>query len=429
MSGKQPTVLIADDDAEIRHLITLALEMIDIAVIAVPDGIEALQQLKSAPIDILIADYKMPGMSGLVLLKEVKKQFPDITRILITGVLEADLFKEAINIGEIYKLITKPFTVKDIQQTVSDAIDYHTSKDIDKEFIGKLERDVKLFFHSFFNAGHAIIITDRYSRIKYVNRAFSKLYGYNIADVLNQDTLQYIAGMIDAKLLKEIRRAVLNKKIGWWKGEMINRCKNEKEFPVLVTIIPLRDHKNKITNFLIMSYDITAQKTLENKIRKSERKYRRIIQNAAEGIFQADFNGKILMGNPAFRTLFLYESGKEFTKRKSLYDIFANPEDVQNLIETIKDMHWLTNVEYRMKRNNGEEFNASLNLKMVRNKQKQPMYIQAFIRDISAEKKMRELNERMQRLEALGQLSAGLAHEIRNPIASLKLNIQFLQRK
>jgi signal transduction histidine kinase len=89
----------------------------------------------------------------------------------------------------------------------------------------------------------------------------------------------------------------------------------------------------------------------------------------------------------------------------------------------------MANFEVKMKRMNNEEFFGALNTQKVAGDDGKTTHIQGFIRDISAEKQMRELNERMQRLEALGQLAAGLAHEIRNPIASMKLNLQFLQRK
>jgi len=422
-------ILVVDDDSEIRQVIKIGLKPLDVVTLTADNGFHALDVLSSHGVDILLADQRMPGMSGLTLLQEVKKRYPHITRLLITGHLEVDIFKEAINVGEIYKIITKPFKVQELRRTIEETVDFHISKTINKEFIDKLEQEVKLFFHSFFNSGDAIVITDRQARIKYVNQAFLKLYGYSLNEVIGENPWDFLLSQSDPQLFKKIWKAIRDPASGSWKGEMVNRRKNGTTIPVLGSVIPLRDHKGKITNFLGMAYNMTPQKKLENRLRKSERKYRQIIQNAAEAIFQTDFNGEFRMVNPAFITLFDCTSKSRFIREHTLADIFSSAADVEALFQTLSRQPSLENVEYRMRRVSGGEFTSVLNAQVVPGKDGKPKYLQGFIRDITAEKQMQELRNRMQRMEALGQLSAGLAHEIRNPVASIKLNLQFLQRK
>jgi len=426
---KKPTLLIVDDDESIRLILANALAELDVTLIEAEDGFHALQVLNKQTADILIADHKMPGMTGLALLSEVKKLYPDITRLLMTGYLEADIFKEAINIGEIYKIITKPFKIFELRNIVKQAIDFHIANVINKEFIEKLEHEVKLFFQSFLNSGQAIIITDKDLRIKYTNQAFNKLYGYDLNEVMDEYLIEILIEPQEKPGFQTVIESIINRDNEYWSGDMMNCGRDGDKIPVINSIIPLRDIENTITNFLFMSTDMTSRKNLENKLRKSEKKYRRIIQNAAEGIFQSNIEGRFLMVNPAFKSLFLIPSTKELKKNYTFTDLFYRTEDAEKIIEMLKNEQWLINTEMRLRRSNGEEFNGSFNLHLVRSKQKKPLYIQGFVRDVSAEMQMRELSERMQRLEALGQLSAGLAHEIKNPIASLQLNMQFLQRK
>lgn len=424
---KKTTVLIADDDQNIRQILCKAMEKLDAEIYEAEDGIHAIQLLSEHKTDILIADHKMPGMTGLELLSEVKKKYPEITRLLITGYMEADVFKEAINIGEIYKIITKPFRLLEVSDILKDALDFHHSKILNRDFIDKLEKEVKLFFQSFFNSGQAVIITDNSATIQYVNQAFVDLYGYDLSEVISTEL--HSIQIEDESEISRIFQALEENETDYWTGESFAIHKDGSHIPVINTAIPLRDHDGVITNVLFMASDLTNRLKLENKLRKSERKYRRIIQNAAEGIFQANFDNRFLMANPSFRALFQFDSLKQLKTDFKFEDIFSDPEDAASILEILRREKWLTNAEYRMKRQKGEEFTGSINLRRVRSKSKRPMYIQGFVRDVSAEKQMRELRERMQRLEALGQLSAGLAHEIKNPIASLQLNMQFLQRK
>ena len=74
---------------------------------------QALETVKSNPIDVVITDHMMPGRSGVDLLEQLKKDHPYICRILITGCSDINIVIEAINRGEVFRFLTKPW-VKDV---------------------------------------------------------------------------------------------------------------------------------------------------------------------------------------------------------------------------------------------------------------------------------------------------------------------------
>jgi response regulator RpfG family c-di-GMP phosphodiesterase len=90
-----------------------------------PSANEALEQLAARPFDVIISDQRMPGMLGTELLAEATRIQPSASRILITGVLSIDTVIEAINRGEIFRFLAKPWLRAELLATVSNAVHRH----------------------------------------------------------------------------------------------------------------------------------------------------------------------------------------------------------------------------------------------------------------------------------------------------------------
>ncbi len=85
MPGTPARVLVCDDDRSVRAALSVNLAKAGHEVVVVERAIEALDRLRAEPIDLVITDVKMPGMSGLDLLDEVKTHWPDVRVIVMTG--------------------------------------------------------------------------------------------------------------------------------------------------------------------------------------------------------------------------------------------------------------------------------------------------------------------------------------------------------
>jgi two-component system, probable response regulator PhcQ len=102
------SILVVDDDENARHGLALALRGAGYRLTFASCGDEALELLRRDPVDIVISDHLMPGMSGLELLALVHDRYPDTVRIILTGHADTELAIKAINHGEIYRFLTKP---------------------------------------------------------------------------------------------------------------------------------------------------------------------------------------------------------------------------------------------------------------------------------------------------------------------------------
>jgi len=106
----QQTVLIVDDEPDIRTSLRdlLQTSLRGLRTLTCEDGKAAAEALKRQPVDLIIADYRMPEMDGLEFLKLARKAAPEVPRILVTAYPDLDLAIRALNEAAIENFFTKP---------------------------------------------------------------------------------------------------------------------------------------------------------------------------------------------------------------------------------------------------------------------------------------------------------------------------------
>ncbi len=122
---QQGSILVVDDDEIILVAIaeTLRVEGYEVTTTQWPS--EALQHLKEKTFAVIISDQRMNEMTGLEFLSQAAKIQPEASRILITGVLTLKTVIEAINTGEIYRFIAKPWLREELLATIRNAVQRH----------------------------------------------------------------------------------------------------------------------------------------------------------------------------------------------------------------------------------------------------------------------------------------------------------------
>jgi two-component system response regulator AtoC len=112
------SVLVADDDTDIRDLFSNVLTDLGFDVATAPDGRSALELMKGAPYDIALFDVRMPYMDGLTLLEESRRIGSPAHVIILTGFGTSALAAEAVKLGA-YDFITKPFEIDEVERIIS----------------------------------------------------------------------------------------------------------------------------------------------------------------------------------------------------------------------------------------------------------------------------------------------------------------------
>jgi excisionase family DNA binding protein len=117
----RPRVLVVDDEASIRDLLSKTLALAEYDVDAASDGRSALERLRLSPYDLLIADLKMPGMDGLTLIREAKRYQSALPVLIITGYSTESSAIDAVNLG-VVGYLTKPFRVPQVLAAAAKAL-------------------------------------------------------------------------------------------------------------------------------------------------------------------------------------------------------------------------------------------------------------------------------------------------------------------
>jgi DNA-binding NtrC family response regulator len=119
---EKPKVLYLDDDTS--NLVSFRANFRDqFEVFTSSDPVEAYNMINDQNIQIVITDHNMPSMSGVEFLESISRDYPQVQRILLTGYTELVPVMEAINKGQVFRILTKPFNMKEISRMVSEAWD------------------------------------------------------------------------------------------------------------------------------------------------------------------------------------------------------------------------------------------------------------------------------------------------------------------
>lgn len=122
-SEQIPKILCVDDEPNILSSLRRLFRSKGYKVLTALGGAEGLAVLEAETVDLVISDMRMPVMDGAVFLEHVRSRWPDTIRLLLTGYADVQSIIDAINRGEIYRYITKPWDDNDIVLVVKHALE------------------------------------------------------------------------------------------------------------------------------------------------------------------------------------------------------------------------------------------------------------------------------------------------------------------
>jgi response regulator RpfG family c-di-GMP phosphodiesterase len=126
-------LLVVDDEAPILHALQRTFEAAGYQVTACADPAEALERLREKPYQVLSADYMMPGMTGAEFLFRAKALQPETIRILLTAAHDFSAAVDAVNNGEIFRILAKPWNRVELLGTVRQAFDTYALRERNRQ--------------------------------------------------------------------------------------------------------------------------------------------------------------------------------------------------------------------------------------------------------------------------------------------------------
>ena len=196
----------------------------------------------------------------------------------------------------------------------------------------------------------------------------------------------------------------------------------------LTTKVPLRDSKGQITGIAGVGRNISERKKSEEALREAEQKYRAMFDEALVGIFKAGPTGLLLNANPTMAELMGYDSAADIleTLTSPLWNMAVSDERRKEFMAAIAEFGHVRAFELEMFRKDHSRFWISSTVRAIIDNGVLSGFDGMF-EDITERRLLRVQLAQAQKLESVGQLAAGIAHEINTPTQYIGDNVRFLK--
>lgn len=144
---KKYKILLVDDEPFILNSLTRLLRSDRVSILTACSAAKALEVVKSDDIQLVITDNLMPGMSGVELVSRIKECSPDTIRCILSGQSDIDAVLRAVNEGEVFRFILKPWNDMDLKATASMALAHYKLAEDNRRMAKVLDEQTLLIDH------------------------------------------------------------------------------------------------------------------------------------------------------------------------------------------------------------------------------------------------------------------------------------------
>lgn len=285
----QTSILLVDDESEIREYLKRALQKHTLDIRDAKDGIEALESYKLKKPDIVLSDIRMPRKDGIELLKDIKEIDPEQTVAIFSGSDDCAFLKDAINLGA-DKFFNKPIKTSLFLEELDSLAKRIVTQKEHKLYIKILEKSFDLEmknsqerlyeFEQYQNAINKIGCIRKISpegKVLFVNEKFSLITGGQ-----TQEDAFYLATINDKKIdTQEMITEILEK--GEFRGVIRHRSSEGKEFFIDSLISCIKDLNGNTASYFEIGNDVSDIFNLSKKIDKLNIDIVYILGSIAEG--------------------------------------------------------------------------------------------------------------------------------------------------
>lgn len=266
----------------------------------------------------------------------------------------------------------------------------------------------------------SIVITDLAGRIEYVNAAFTTNTGYEPQEVLGQNPRVLKSGSMPAEHYQNLWRTILEGRE--WRGEFLNRKKSGEVYWENASISPIRDAHGIITHFLAIKEDVTARRQDQERIREQAA----WLDQTQDAIVVLGLDGDLRYANRSAAGIFGLEPagcGRLETARRLFPD---QPEQFGEVFRITKEIgHWLG--ELTVVTASGVRSVHLSRWTLIHSADRSPASVLVVNTDVSEKKRLEQQILRSQRLEGVGTLACGVAHDLNNILAPILLSAELLE--
>jgi PAS domain S-box-containing protein len=260
------------------------------------------------------------------------------------------------------------------------------------------------------------IVTDPDFKITYMNKAAQELFGFSTDEALGTDISFLDVAPLSKSTQREMRDTLASGKT--WTAIIPKQRKDGSIFLCDCKRCPMYDENGRLSSYIIVHHDITEQKEFEEKLKAHKQLIESILTSMPEGVLVTDKSDQIILANEAFRRIL--HTGRKVIENRPLDEII-HVEQLLNLYRSMKAGNTLnTSLEFRYKVRNQEKIIDCVIIRMGGDR------MLLTFTDVSRGREEEDKLYLMDRLASLGEMAAGLAHELNNPLTGILTLSQLL---
>ena len=254
----------------------------------------------------------------------------------------------------------------------------------------------------------SMIVTDLNGDIEYVNSAFTEITGYDFYEVLGKNMRMLQGGEVEKGIYQQPWNCII--KGEQWHGVLRNRKKNGDLLWESITIIPIKVAGGNIINYLAIGEDITRRRQAEERLHLKSA----ALEAAADGVMITDLKGTIEWVNPAHESITGYAFAEVVGQNTNMLKSgFYDSAFYAQLWATINSgKTWYGEIYNKHK--NGSIYLEQESITPVLDESGSVMHFVAIKRDITEQRQQEQQLRRSQKMDALGKLTGGIAHDYNN---------------
>jgi len=312
------------------------------------------------------------------------------------------------------------------EQHILEYVSSQVAKAIERKRAEEALRESEAKFRALTETTASAIMISRGDRFLYVNPAAGTILGYSreelegraFDDFIHPDFRQVIKERREARLRGEPVPSRYEVKVVAQDGQ-------ERWVDLTAAVIEFEGEPA----ILVTAFDITERKLAEEAVQRSEANYRSLVDNSPFGIYRATLDGQFLAVNPALVQMLGYESAAEVLRLNLGTDIYCDPAERQQHIETYWRQEHFEGVEARWKEKDGTPMTVLLAGRPVRDPQGRVAFVEVMAEDVTEKRVLEQQLRQAQKMEAVGRLAGGIAHDFNNLLMVIGGHCEMLRKR